>query len=239
MTQEILDCLLIKSKFIVMTKEEIVAQACNKNLSSEIFKTIQNIMTIDHFFFSSNEILEKLDYFILKRRFSEDHDKDTLMTINDIIHNINIFNGMSKHDQQTIRRDWLCDEVVLRELPITKYRNYDVSYIYELIANDYFYINSFINETNKIELYNPVCCLSSINLVCNKYSQLYQENPYLISICQYVTDIFKKPGFKGYLTYSKIARRAEYNLNTLKHEIEIPEEVKNKKLELKLKKDKK
>lgn len=238
MTQEILGCLLIKSKFIIMSAEEIIDQVCDKSLVVTYFKIIHQIMKNDHFFFTNDEFLEKLEYFIYKKRFSEKYDKDTISIINEIICNINIFRGMNEHDQQTIRMDWLCEEVVLRELPITKYRSYNMADIYNLMVHDYLFIDTLVNnQDNNIEIYNPICCLSTINLMCNKYIQIYQENPQFLLICLYITNTFKKPSFN--LTYSKMARQASRNLNELKDEIEMPKELINKKLKLILKKDEK
>ena len=40
-------------------------------------------------------------------------------------------------------------------------------------VRDYQQLEDFINETNQIELHNPTYCLSSINLMCNKYNQIH------------------------------------------------------------------
>ncbi len=227
MTQEILDCLLTKSKFILMTKEEIVEQVFEKNLEKAVISIIYEIMFTEHFFFSSQQLLEKLEYTLTKIRFERDNDSETIQNINEMITNINIFKGMSKKDQETIQNDWFYDQIQIHMLPDSKQPIYTITDIYNIIATDYSYIHAFVNHSSQeISSYHFVNFFASLNLLSNQYPIIYQEDSSLFSsITFFLKEIKKHLRIHKQFFYVWMVRQTEKQLKHIQKTIFLAEKT--------------
>ncbi len=215
MTSEIIDCLLIKAKFATNTKEEMVEEVNTNSNEDIMISIISEIMMIDHFFFSSDKMIEKLEYFIDKIRYKKKYNTEITDYLNEIIFNINIYKGKSKEDQKCIQNDWLYQEEEFHMLPHSKKINDNM--MYEIIKLDYFYINALVNHFNQIEIIDSVNFLMSINLLANQYMVIFQEHPMLIdALITILPQLQKSISIHHYFLYSKMEKETIKKLYQIK-----------------------
>lgn len=229
MIQEILDYLLIKSQFLILSKEELLEKVRDEDYLEIYCDIICGIIENEYFFYTSDELMEKLQAIVYEKRFANTHSKELIVDFNIIVDAINNYKSMTDSDKMLLRAEWIKQEANTRKLPYRKFPGYLVEDIYPMIKSDSFYIENLVKEETCMDIYNPVYFLSSINLLCNKYSSIFKENPNILSLCYaFSISLQQKVCPKGYFVYSRMAKHTFNELEKI--EEVISDEIKEAKI---------
>ena len=183
MTQEILDYLLIKAHFILCTKEELLEKVKEERLLEIYCYNICRILEQEQFFFTSDELMQKLETFVYEKRFDKKHEKEVVLAFNVMINYINKYKQLSNSDKMKIGAEWINQEAKVRNLPFRRFTGYNLESIYECIKNESYYAKILLLDDCALEIYNPFYLLTTINVLCNCYPNVLLENLNGVSRC--------------------------------------------------------
>lgn len=222
MIQEILDCLLIKAKFVLETEEELLSDVKEEINLTNICDSVCYILEHDLFFYTSPELVHKLEVLVKEKRFEGKHSKELVTDFNIIVDYINTYKSLDDDYKNKIVEKWIKKEVEERKLPRLFY-SYDVSSIHECIKQDYYYGDMILNLKQDKQLYNPIYFLSTANYLCENFSEVFIENRNVLSyIYAFSLGLQKKVIPVKYHMYSKMAKKLEQTV--LDIEEKLPED---------------
>ena len=200
MIQEILDYLLIKAHFILCTDEEILEKVKDEQMLEIYCDNICRILANETFFYTDKKIMEKLETFVYKKRFEGNHKKETIVDFNIMVDAVQKYKKLSDSDKIQNTVEWINKEAEVRNLPFRRFPGYNLEAIYNCISNESYYAKMFLLDDCNLEVYDPIYILTTINLLCNCYPQVLEEDLMIISRCYasilLVEDACKKHYYK-------------------------------------------
>lgn len=220
MTQEILDCLLIKAQFILLTTEELLDKMKNEEYFEIYCNAICNIIEHDGFFYANGEVIKKLDDIINYKRFDCKHSSEIISDINEIIGVINCYKLLSDDDKKLNTEIWVKQQVDIRKLPYSKVVQYSIESIYQILFNERYYANMIINKSAHISIYNPFYLLGTINMLINQYPAVFTDGD-ILSYCYSLALALQSKVFpKKYRLYSKMAKEVVHSLDEIEEQLQ-------------------
>lgn len=168
MIQGILDYLLIKAHFILLTEEKIL-----KNVETEEYLQIYcdkicEILSHDNFFYTNPEFMKKIEAILYHKRFEGRHNHKLAMDFNDMIEAVRKYKDLTIEEKQEIIHDWIRIEGENRNIPFGKFLKPSLSTVYECIKADSYYAILLL-QNNQYIMENPFFLLSTINLLTTVY----------------------------------------------------------------------
>lgn len=172
MIQEILDYLLIKAHFILLTEEELL-----KNVETEEYLQIYcdkicEILSHDNFFYTNPEFMKKIEAILSHKRFEGRHNHKLTMDFNDMIEAVRKYKDLAIEEKQEIIHDWIRIEVENRNIPFGKFLKLSLSTVYEWITADSYYAMLLL-QNNQCTIENSFSLLSTINLLTTVYPVIF------------------------------------------------------------------
>lgn len=183
MIQEILDYLLIKSHFILCTEEELLEKVEDERMLEIYCDNICRILEQEKFFYTSDELIEKLEAIVYKKRFDGKHSKELIVDFNIMIDAINQYKKLSSSDKILLGAKYIDEEVKIRNMPFRRFPGYTLNAIYDCIKNESYYAKILLQKECDLAIYDPLYLLTTVNLLCNRYPEALQENLNGISRC--------------------------------------------------------
>lgn len=206
MTQEILDCLLIKSQFLLLTAEELLEKMDTEEKFEIYCDTICNVIEHDRFFYTSDILIKKLQEILDAKRFSQTHKPEVIHDINEIIDVINSYKNLNCDDKEINTLTWINQQAKIRKLPHYKILKYSLESIYKIISDEVYYVDLLINKKENIQIYNPFYLLGAINFLISEYPLVFTDNE-ILSYCYSLAFMFQDKVFpKKHRLYSKMAK---------------------------------
>lgn len=225
MTQEILDYLLIKSQFISLTTEELLEKMKDEKLFEIYCDIICNVIEHETFFYTSPDLIAKLEKIVGTKRFDGYHKPEVIHDINEIISVINSYKTLSEEDKKINTKTWIKQQVEIRKLPYFKIMEYNIESIYQVIANEIYYADMLINKKTDIQIYNPFYLLGTINLLISEYPLIFSDQD-ILSYCYSLSLVLKEKVFpKKHRLYSKMAKNILNSLDDISKTLQ-PENIK-------------
>lgn len=210
MIQEILDYLLIRSFLINSSEEEIIGVIETEENFAYILNSIYELMQEENFIFTSHFLCHKVQAFINKYRFDYIKNKEYCEKMNYIIDRFNEYNAMSDHRKKVIVNDWIEEEVKARELP-RLYKN--VYSLINLISSDMKYFQGMISVGEPFEIDNVIEYVSLINIMMNKFSNIFEEDKQFLEVTKLNLETFSKIplGYHNLKMVKKALKRLKNN----------------------------
>lgn len=210
MTQGILDYLLIKTHFILCTEEEILNNVKDEQMLEIYCDIICGILETENFFYTDERIMKKLETFVSEKRFEGRHKNETIVDFNIMIDAINRYKKLSTTDKMINIVNWIDEEAKVRDLPFRRFPGYNLEAIYNCIKNESYYLKMLLQDNSDIVVYNPTYVLTTINLLCNRYPQVIEEDLMVASRCCASVLLIEDASKKHY--YKRMVKKTLKNL---------------------------
>lgn len=220
MTQEILDCLLIKAQFILLTTEELLDKMKTEEYFAIYCDVICNIMEHDGFFYVNGDIVKKLDDIVNYKRFDCKHSSEVVADINEMIGVINCYRSLSDDNKKFNTKTWIKQQIDIRKLP---YRSsqYSIESIYKILVNEHYYADIIINKNTSARIANPFYLLGTINMLINQYPEVFTDGD-ILSYCYSLALTLQDKVFpKRYRLYSKMAKDVMHSLDEIEERLQL------------------
>lgn len=219
MTQEILDYLLIKAHFIVLTDEQILENVKDEDILESYCDGIGSILDKEEFFYIDERFIKKLERLVSEKRFNGKHSKETIINFNKMIGAINRYKTLSESDKILIGAKWIDEEAIARDLPFRKFPGYTLNLIYEYIKTDAYYAKLLLNYNSDLEIFDGLDLVATINLLCNRYPEVFKENPIGFCLCEQALEIIKENTKK--ILFLKMVKKTAKRLEKIDKEFLI------------------
>lgn len=222
MTQGILDYLLIKSQFLLLTKEEIIEKLDTEEILQKYCEIICDIIDNEAFFTTSDEMIDKLSSLVYEKRFASKHNKETVECFNKMLDVTLNYKKSSNSDKILSNAYWLKQSSLDRNLPLRRFPGYDIGSMYNIIKYDYYYADIILNQKENAIIINPIHLLSTINLLASCYPFVFDENPDSLSLCYSYSLLLQDKIYpNGHHIYSKMAKKAQKSLEIIEEKQDI------------------
>ena len=225
MTQEILDYLLIKSHFILLTEEELLEKVKDERILEIYCDVICSIMERENFFFTDEKLIEKLDALVRYKRFEGKHTKELIVDFNIIVSAIQKYKHLSESDKMTMTAQWIDDEAKARDIPFRRFPGCPTEVIYNYTKYDSYYANLLFTNDVEVEVEFPLYLLGTVNLICNRYSDILIQNVDAAIRCTSLVLLLKDKYKKNIVANSMIRKTLKRLVKVCEN---IPEENFNK-----------
>lgn len=219
MIQEILDYLLIKAQFILMSSDELL-ENMKEETNFEIYcDIICNVIEHENFFNSSPELIAKLTDIIHQKKFDGVHKKETIVDLNKMLEIVNRYKTMTDYEKYLCSITWLKQQTEIRKLPYRKLDYYNLENIYQFIFNEKYYAQLILNQQSG-EIFNPFYALSTINMLINDFPQVFKDGD-CFSYAYSLSLLLQEKIYKSkYRIYSKMAKNTMHSLEQLEQELQ-------------------
>ena len=223
MTQEIYNYLLTREKIINLSLEELITETKNNDNFPDTIKLIYKIVARENILLIKNEYYEKVEKYLQEFRFSYIKDNELNVYMNYIILALNNYKQLSIGERTDYIIDWKTLEACNRYIPNSWTISLDEVLSYVLLDSKYL---KQLLEKN-ISLDNPKELLSSFNVLCIQFTEIFEENRECLNL---TIEIAKN--IKNTTTDRKIKRMAKCYLNHAEYTVEEYHKYKQKKKQL-------
>lgn len=194
MTQEILDCLWIKTLFIKLNKEQLLANITNEKDLERLCNSICKVRLLENnnFFYIRDDFIEKLETIIRNKRFEGQHSKELINHLNEMIDIIQLYKGFSEKEKKVAISTWIQEEAECRSLPYRKLKIYNISDIQDMLLVDNYCMPFLLNDDHSKADCQSGYFLNAIHLLISKYPYVFHSKPDVlfrcISVCMQAED---------------------------------------------------
>ena len=227
MTQEILDCLLIKAQLLEYKASELLEIIQTEEDIEKYFATLLKVFQKDDFMLIDNSLLAKAREIVQERRFVYMKNPNICRYANELLSLLNTYQSMSLKETIPLKREWLVSEIMNHDLPVALY---GISEVLECIKYDYYYMACLVENETNIEIHSSKV-VATVSWLLNTYPEFFTEDIERLTFAKTMVEFCSTKGALGTKQSRKIAKRVLEKLNNLqetpeKYEVIVKQKIK-------------
>ena len=208
MIEETFNYLLTRSLLMSKESNDLIGLVDSKEIYKFFVDNISRIMQEEDYILVSDALIERVSNLIYHYRFDYIKNREINEQVNYIIGRLHDYKEISINRRDTLSKEWIKEERENRGLLA---RNTTIEDLFSMIALDGEYFYSMINIGEAFRVENLTEYLSLLNLLLNRFPQVFEDDLFLEITkqnCEAIKSIPKIP--KVYLKMiKKILNRLE------------------------------
>lgn len=176
MIEEAFNYLLTRSLLMSKESNDLINLVDSEEMYKFFVDNISCIMQEEDYILVSDALIERVSDLIYHYRFDYIKNREINEQVNYIIGRLHDYREMSINRRATLCKEWIKEERKNRDLPA---KDTTIEGLFSMIALDGEYFHSMINIGEEFMVENITEYLSLLNLLLNRFSQVFEDDLFL------------------------------------------------------------